>query len=105
MGVTIRTREQRLDEYLVASARTGDRKAFELLPAGAAVAEDYKIAVVNAPRVLENALAGGAEDRTYARKLTGLGWQLHVDVMHRTVQVADGFGCGPSSRWRPSGFR
>ena len=31
MGVAIRTKEQLLDEYLVASARTGDRKAFELL--------------------------------------------------------------------------
>ncbi len=31
MGVTVRTREQLLDEYLVASARTGDRKAFNLL--------------------------------------------------------------------------
>lgn len=29
--MTIRTKEQLLDEYLVASARTGDRKAFELL--------------------------------------------------------------------------
>ena len=31
MGVAIRTKEQLLDEYLVASARTGDRKAFDLL--------------------------------------------------------------------------
>jgi len=29
--VTIRTKEQLLDEYLVASARIGDRKAFDLL--------------------------------------------------------------------------
>jgi len=29
--VAIRTKQQLLDEYLVASARTGDRKAFELL--------------------------------------------------------------------------
>ncbi len=31
MGVTVRTREQLLDEYLVASARIGDRRALELL--------------------------------------------------------------------------
>jgi RNA polymerase sigma-70 factor (ECF subfamily) len=31
MDVAIRTKEQLLDEYLVASARTGDRKAFDLL--------------------------------------------------------------------------
>lgn len=31
MGVAIRTKEQLLDGYLVASARTGDRKAFDLL--------------------------------------------------------------------------
>jgi len=31
MGVAIRTKEQLLDEYLVASARIGDRKAFDLL--------------------------------------------------------------------------
>lgn len=31
MGVAIRTKEQLLDAYLVASAQTGDRKAFDLL--------------------------------------------------------------------------
>lgn len=31
MGVAIRTKEHLLDEYLVASARIGDRKAFDLL--------------------------------------------------------------------------
>ncbi|MBX9460233.1 MAG: RNA polymerase sigma factor [Brevundimonas sp.] len=31
MGVAIRTKEQLLDAYLVASARIGDRKAFDLL--------------------------------------------------------------------------
>ena len=31
MGVTVRTKEQLLDEYLVASARTGDRRAFDML--------------------------------------------------------------------------
>ena len=31
MSVTVRTKEQLLDEYLVASARVGDRKAIELL--------------------------------------------------------------------------
>ncbi len=31
MGVAIRTKQQLLDEYLVASARIGDRRAFDLL--------------------------------------------------------------------------
>ena len=56
-----RTREQLLDEYLVASARTGDRKAFELLA------------------------------RRWGRKLLAHAWRLTGDVDQAREAAQDGW--------------